>query len=168
MVSKCYVETPKGAGAFMDSIQHLTHEHELDLGSNKKIYSDDRVKANFDFRKEIIEKEKYRYKNVKSLNRLERMRRDVLYNGKTLKQCSEKDYDAFQKDCDRLKKYRIEYLQKEIEPPALRITYFIDAKGGDSKLLAARELARMLYSDTDEIDGYYLGNKARILGQSPR
>lgn len=54
-----YIEFPKGRDAFGDCCEYLTHENERQQEKGKYLYSDEEVKANFDFRalvNETIEK----------------------------------------------------------------------------------------------------------------
>ena len=48
-----YVNVAKGAGAFLDCVQYLTHEDDKQQGLGKRLYEDSCVQANFDFREEL-------------------------------------------------------------------------------------------------------------------
>lgn len=52
-----YIDVPKGRGAFLDCVQYLTHESEKEQKKGKYLYSDDEIKANFDFREELTKRE---------------------------------------------------------------------------------------------------------------
>lgn len=142
-----FVDVPKGAGAFLDCVQYLTHEDLKQQGMGKRLYADDKVKANFDFRAELDKRTVNRMKYGKDLDPKDQMRHNVLYGGWNLLQCEKSDPLVYMADIDRLKKYRLDYLQNRAEMPLLRTNYYIDGQGGIGKNTASRALARVLFPD---------------------
>ena len=85
-----YVETAKGAGAFLDCVQYLTHEQEKQQMLGKRLYDDSEVQSNFDFRAELDKRAENKIKYGRDLNLKEQIRIDVLLHGMTLRQVIEK------------------------------------------------------------------------------
>lgn len=154
-VPENFVEIPKGKGAFLDCVEYLTHEREEEQKKGKTLYDDKCVKANFKFRKEIAEREERRIRYGRDLNDTQKMFFDVLYQGKTLRECEDDDKFIYMENLDKLKKLRIDYMQKRAEMPKFRINYYIDGKGGIGKNLASKALAKSLYPDMCEDDLYF-------------
>lgn len=154
-----YIDIPKGQGAFLDCIQYLTHENE----EGKHIYSDEEVKANFDFRKELKEREENRLKYGRDLDKKERQRFDVLYCGKTLRQCIADDKYLYMQDMEKLKKLRMEFIYNQ-DPPTTRINYYVCGKGGYGKDLLCKVLAKSLFRQYDKEDDIYfiVGSKGSL------
>lgn len=140
-----YIEIPRGGNrAFLDCVKYMTHEDSRQQEQGKHLYSDDEMKANFDFRKELIEREERFLKYGKDLKPDEQMKCDVLYYGKTLEECSKEDSYLYMKNCFELEKYRHKYLVEIAEMPTLRINIYIDGPGGMGKNTASRILAKLL------------------------
>ena len=139
-----YVNVAKGAGAFLDCVQYLTHEGEKQQLLGKRLYEDSEVKANFDFRTELTRREENRVKYGRDLDLGKQMLYDVLYNGMTLNQCIAKDRLAYMENLEKLKKYRMDYISR-LSPPALRINFYVTGKGGVGKGLMCRAIARSLF-----------------------
>lgn len=139
-----YVNVAKGAGAFLDCVQYLTHEGEKQQDLGKRLYEDEEVRANFDFRGELTKREENRAKYGKDLDVGKQMLYDVLYNGMTLNQCITKDRLAYMENLEKLKKYRLDYISR-LSPPALRINFYVCGQGGVGKGLMCRAIARSLF-----------------------
>ncbi len=147
-----FIDVPKGKGSFLDCVQYLTHESENEQAKDKALYSDDEIISNFDFRTELDKRTKDRKTYGQDLSAKDKMRYDVLYLGKTLKQCKQEDKILYMNDAEKLKKFRLEYIS-ELDPPATRINYYISGSGGAGKGLLSRAIARNLFpelkSDSD-------------------
>ena len=150
-----FVDVPKGAGAFLDCVQYLTHEDDKQQGLGKRLYEDDRVKANFDFRQSLDRRTANRLKYGRDLDPKDQMRHNVMYDGWSLKQCEQADKIAYMADFEKLKKYRMDYIQNRAPLPALRINYYVDGKGGMGKNVACRALAKSLYPDLSDDECYF-------------
>lgn len=159
-----YIDLPKGQGAFLDCVQYLTHESDKEQDKGKTLYPDEEVHSNFNFREELTQRTERRLKYGRDLTPKERMRYDVLYNGKTLKECMAEDRLIVLEDLDKLKKFRLEYIRLQ-DPPQTRINYYICGKGGIGKGLISRALARSLYPNIkdDEDIFFEVGAKGAAL-----
>lgn len=152
-ISENYIDTPKGRGAFLDCVQYLTHEGEKQKQLGKHLYEDECVKANFDFRAEIDKAEEQKFRCGKNISPAKQMMYEVMYDGKTLRECEKDNPLLYMENLDKLKKYRLDYISRR-EPPASRINYYLYGKGGVGKDLMSRTLARALfpqYEDDDDI-----------------
>lgn len=162
-----FIDVPKGAGAFLDCVQYLTHEDLKQQGLGKRLYDDDKVKANFDFRADLDKRIENRLKYGRDLDPKDQMRHNVMYGGWTLRQCEDSDKITYMNDLDRLKKYRLDYIQNRAKMPEFRINYYIDGLGGIGKNTAAKVLARTLYPDIDHEEDCYFevgGDKVSLDG----
>lgn len=146
-ITENYVQVPKGngPGKFLDCVEYLTHENSKQQAAEKHLYSDEEVHSNFDFRSELNQRSENKLKyGGKDLSHKDRIRYDVLYNGKTLHQIIENDRCAYMDDFSTLEKLRMRYISAQ-KPPTVRINYYIEGKGGAGKGLMSRGLARSLY-----------------------
>lgn len=153
-VPENFVDVPFGWGAFMDCVQYLTHESAKQKILGKHLYPDCEVKSNFDFREELDKRKKNIAEFGRDLTLKERMRYDVLYNGKTLRQCIEENRLNYIEDIDKLKKLRVEYINNQ-KPPTTRINYYVCGDGGIGKGLMCRGLARALYPQFEYDDDIF-------------
>ena len=135
----------KGKGAFLDCVEYLPHSSEKEQEKGKTLYSDEEVHSNFDWRKELNEREENREKYGGDLSKKDRMLFDVLYLGKTLKECREEDKLLYMNNLDKLKKHRLEYIASHMEVPKTRLNIYITGGGGVGKDVASRAIARCLY-----------------------
>lgn len=148
-----YVNVAKGHGAFLDCVKYLTHEDTKQRELGKHRYDDAEIISNFDFRTELTKRDENKLKYGRDLSERDQMRFEVLYNGKTLRQCKRENRLLYMDDMDRLKKMRLEYIG-EMRPPSLRINYYVQGRGGLGKGLICRALARNLfpqYEDDEDI-----------------
>ena len=143
-VAENFVETAKGAGAFLDCVQYLTHEQEKQQLLGKRLYADFEVKSNFEFRAELDKRAENRAKYNRDLNLKERIRMEVLLNGMTLRQVIDKYPYEYQQDFAYLERCRIRYISKIAQMPKRRINYYVEGSGGIGKGLISRALARAL------------------------
>ena len=145
------IEIPRGGNrAFLDCVEYLTHEDDKQQDQGKYLYSDEEVKANFDFRKELMDRKERLLKYGKELNEVEQMISDVLYYGKTLAACMKEDPYTYMKNCLTLERYRHKYLVEVAPVPSLRINIYIDGPGGIGKNTASRVLAKLLFPDLEK------------------
>ena len=161
-----FVNVAKGAGAFLDCVQYLTHEDDKQQGLGKRLYPDKDVTANFDFRGELDRRQANKLKYGKDLNAKDQMSYDVLYNGMTLRECEKRDPLIFMDNIEKFKKLRMEYISKQ-KPPKTRINYYVSGRGGVGKGLISRAIARNLFPqfENDEDIFFEVGAKgAGFLG----
>ena len=145
-INENFIDVPKGMdkGKFLDCVEYLTHENEKQQKLGKHRYDDSEVKSNFNFRFELKKREEDRLKYGKDLSSRDAMRYDVMYGGKTLRECIDENELQYMDDFEKLQKMRMQFLMKQ-DPPLTRINYYICAKGGVGKGLISRALARSLY-----------------------
>lgn len=145
-IGENFIDVPKGMdkGKFLDCVEYLTHENEKQQKLGKHKYDDSEVKSNFNFRFELKKREEDRLKYGKDLSRRDAMRYDVMYGGKTLRECIDENELQYMDDFEKLQKMRMQFLMKQ-DPPLTRINYYICARGGVGKGLISRALARSLY-----------------------
>lgn len=143
-IEQHYVDVPKGAGAFVDCVEYLTHESDKEQAMGKYRYADECVQSNFMWRDEVDKKKQRRLKYGKDLNDKDALRNQVLHEGLTLKQVAEKYPAFYTDDMTYLKKCRLEYISKQAPMPKSRINYYVTGKPGYGKGLVSRALARSL------------------------
>lgn len=143
-IAENFVETAKGAGAFLNCVQYLTHEQEKQQMLGKRLYADEKVKANFEFRAELDKRAENKAKYGRDLNLKERLRTEVLLHGMTLRQVIDKYPYEYQQDFAYLERCRIRYISKIAPMPQRRINYYIEGSGGIGKGLISRALAKAL------------------------
>jgi hypothetical protein len=144
-VSENYVDVPKGAGAFLDCVEYLTHERVEQEMMGKVRYDDSRVIANFDFRLELDNRAEKKAKYGKDLSEKDEIRYKVLYEGMTLRQLCYENPLAYQNDYSTLDKFRYKYITDRAPMPETRINYYVSGKGGIGKGLICKAIARSLY-----------------------
>ena len=147
-----YIDCPKGAGAFLDCVEYLTHESDTQQDKGKHLYADSEVRANFDFRKELQERAE-RNAIRRGISSRDYLRYKVMYGGMTMQEVITNYPLEYQNDFAYLEKLRKRYIATQVPVPPLRINYYIDGPGGIGKNTAARALARALFPsierDTD-------------------
>ena len=119
-----FVEVAKGAGAFLDCVQYLTHEGDKQQGLGKRLYDDSKVIANFDFRKELIQRMERRAKYGRDMNDKDLIRYRVLYEGYSLRQLCVENPLAYQNDWATLDKFRLKYIRERAPMPKTRYCSF--------------------------------------------
>lgn len=139
-----FVNVAKGHGAFLDCVQYLTHEDDKQQGLGKRLYDDDRVTANFDFRYELDARAERKARYGRDLNEKDRLRNEVLYHGMTLREVVEKHPLEYQEDFSYLEKCRLRYISNIADMPNNRINYYVEGRGGIGKGLISRAIARAL------------------------
>lgn len=135
-----YVEYPKGRGAFNDCVAYLTHEFQPE----KTIY--DRSEVYFDgFDFEKLMKDYVDGLRPSDFTDKDLMLFEVLKKGKTLRDCEREDLKLYIDNYDKLKHFRMEYINNIAEMPNTRINYYICGRGGSGKDVMSMALARSLY-----------------------
>lgn len=148
------VEVKKGKGAFLDCAEYLTHESEKEQRKGKYRYDDEEVTANFDFRAELTERAIMKLKYGKNLNSAQKMKYDVLYNGKTISECIDEDKVLYMNNMNDIKKCRLEYILRQ-EAPATRLNFYICGTGRIGKGQMAKAVARSLFPQYDNDDDIF-------------
>lgn len=149
-----FIRVKKGQGAFLDSVQYLTHEDTKQQDLGKFRYPDEEMISNFDWRGELQKLLEEKAKYGRTITDRERLQLDVLYNGLTLKQARLTDPINYNKDLNILKRNRGDYLSNQT-PPAFRLNLYICGSGGVGKDLMARAIARSMYPDTDDDEIFF-------------
>jgi hypothetical protein len=139
-----FVNVAKGAGAFLDCVQYLTHEDDKQQGLGKRLYEDSCVQANFNFREELDKRAERKARYGKDLNEKDRIRNEVLLKGMTLREVVEKYPLQYQDDFTYLEKCRLRYISTISEMPKARINYYVEGRGGIGKGLISKAIARAL------------------------
>lgn len=149
-ISENFIDVPKGAGAFLDCVEYLTHETDRQQNLlGKVLYEDGEVEANFDWRDELSKRAVNRARYGKDLNEKDQMRQNVLKYGWTLRMCMEHDSVAYASDVPTLQRLRADYLSRQ-KPPETRINFYVCGSGGVGKGLLSRALARSIFRDMTE------------------
>lgn len=154
-IKENYVEIAKGAGAFLDCVEYLTHEAERQQELYGKVmYDDSDVTANFEWRAALDKRAENRAKYGRDMTDKERMRMEVRENGRSLLWCYNNNALLYMEDMDKLKKLRIEYINR-MEPPRTRLNYYVEGRGGVGKGLMCRALARSMYPDMPDDEVFF-------------
>ena len=155
-VPENFVQVIRGANAYMDCVEYLTHEHPVQQAKQKHRYDNNEVRSNHDWRKELdLYQIRRAKKGASKLNTKEYYRNEVLYKGMTLRQVIDEDEDAYRTDFQTLEKMRLLYLQKFAELPKTRMNYYISGRGGVGKGLISRALARNMYPNLKNDDDVF-------------
>lgn len=139
-----FVNVAKGNGAFLDCCEYLTHEDDKQQGLGKRLYTDDRVISNFEFRKELDLRAERKAKYGKDLNEKDRLRNEVLLHGMTIREVIEKYPLQYQDDFRYLEQCRLRYISTVAPMPKARINYYVEGRGGVGKGLISKAIARAL------------------------
>lgn len=148
------VEIPKGRGAFLDSVQYLTHEDKKQQKIGKHLYTDEEIQSNFDFRDELTKRAENKLKYGQDLDYEQQILYDVMYGGKTIRQVIDEDRIFYMNNYKKVDSARLKYIQ-QCPPPPMRINYYIEGKGGAGKGLASRAIARSLYPELEKDDDIF-------------
>lgn len=155
-----FVDCPKGAGAFLDCVEYLTHEEarQQDL-LDKYRYPDEEVKANFKFREELDKRAERLIRYGKDVDERGAMLYEILNNGMTLNQAFKRNREVLSKNYNEMVRARSLYLE-HMPVPDTRINFYVWSKrGGDGKGLASRALARSLFPDKEDDEIFFNFNK---------
>lgn len=157
-IAENFVDIPKGngAGKFLDCVEYLTHESARQQELGKHRYADEEIHAStgFDWRAKLDKRNENKIKYGRDLSEEDQMLYDVMYLGKTLRQCEVEDPLIYMDKIDKLCKLRLEYIKRQ-NPPATRINYYIYGKGGVGKDLMSRALARALFPNLEKDDDIF-------------
>lgn len=150
-IAENFVDIPKGngAGKFLDCVEYLTHESARQQELGKHRYADSDVVSNFDFRAKLDKRNENKAKYGKDLDEKQQMMYDVLYLGKTLRQCMRQDELLYMECFEKLQKLRLQYISHQ-RPPKTRINYYVCGQGGVGKGLISRALARSIYPQYED------------------
>ena len=151
-----FVEMKRGAGAFLDCVEYLTHEHPTQQALGKTLYPDEEIHAakGFDWRKALDERNLSRAKYGTSLDRKTMLRMAVLQGEMTIREVKAKYPLNYMQDMEKLQKLRLEYI-KGATPPRQRFNYYICGDGDIGKGSASICLARSLYPELDDDDDIF-------------
>lgn len=147
-----FIEFPKGKNAFGDCCEYLTHENERQQEKGKHLYSDEEIKANFDFRalvNETIEKRlnaELRGEMTEKTFYFSKIRNGEM----TLNDVLREDINFYYDHERELKYFRSVYLQEVAEMPKTRLNFYVYGEGGAGKDSMSRALARSLYPDEED------------------
>lgn len=155
------VEVPKGRDAFLDKVEYLTHERDNQQEMGKNHYDDSEVKANFDFRKELEERNLKRAKYGRDISPKDEYRYKVLYEGLTIRELCDIDPVAYQNDYSTLDRFRMKYITERAPIPRTRINYYVCGGGGAGKGLICRAIARSLYPELKNDDDIFFETGAK-------
>lgn len=146
-----FVDVPKGLGAgkFLDCVEYLTHESARQQELGKHRYDDSEIQANFDFRLKLDKRNENRVRYGRDLDEKQQMMYDVLYLGKTLRQCMAQDRLLYMECFEKLQKLRLQYISYQ-KPPKTRLNYYVCGQGGVGKGLISRALARSMYPQYED------------------
>lgn len=157
-ITSNFIDIPKGKGRdkYIDCVEYLTHEHINQQKLGKHLYTDEEVHSNFDFRSLLAKRKDTLEKYGTDLSPRDQMRYDVLYSGKTIRQCIEDDKLLYMQDIEKLQKLRNVYIS-ELNPPKTRLNFFISGSGGSGKGLMSKAIARSLYPNLkNDNDIFYI------------
>lgn len=149
-----YINVAKGAGAFLDCVQYLTHEGEKQQELGKRLYEDTEVHANFDFRNELDDRAEKKLKYGRDLDTKTELRYKVLHGELTIRDVRKKYEFEYIEDREKLLKLRLDFIQNS-RPPRLRHNFYICGSGGVGKDVASVFLARALYPDIKDDDDLF-------------
>ena len=151
------VEIKKGAGAFLDCVEYLTHERPEQIAQGKHRYDDSEVIASegFQWREELDNRTIKKLEAKKKYADKETIRLQVLKEGKSLRDVMEENPLIYANDMSVLTKLRAQYLATYAPLPPVRINYYIEGKGGIGKDVLAKILAKSLFPAEYDDDSYF-------------
>ena len=142
-----YIHYPKGANAFIQCCQYLTHENKLAQEQGKYLYDDSEIKSNFNFRDAVdayVENSLTKNNGTGKLS----IRKKVLLEGLKLSQIDLDDYAA---DWVQLQLCRREYIKSHAPMPNSKINFYITGGSGTGKSLSSRALAKTLIDPQNKL-----------------
>lgn len=150
-----YIDIPKGANAFIECVEYLTHEKDSEQEKGKHRYSDDEVIANFDFRTEVDAYNARKDKKTGTVrNEKDQMLHEIRHEGLTLRRASEKYGVLYSKNESVAKTCRKEYVS-QIPLPQSRTNYYICGAGSTGKGVMSEAIAMSLYPGLDEEEVFF-------------
>lgn len=150
-IAENFVNVAKGQGAFLDCVQYLTHEDAKQRELGKYLYPDEEIKANFNFREQLMKRAERKAKYGRDLDDKSAVRNEVIYRGMSLREVREKYPLIYQDDFTYLKKCRLNYITEIAEVPKVRMNFYIEGEGGLGKGLISKAIARALVDPNREI-----------------
>ena len=162
-VPEYLIKKIKGRGAFLDSVEYLTHEHEKQQGLGKYRYDDSEIITSAsaaDWRERLnsrkVDEEKYGV----GKNKKQKFIIDVSEYGMTLNQCYNDpnlDGDEYISWLGSLQKARQEYLTRKADLPNTRINVYVFGAGGTGKDVFCEALSHALYPYFNDIRDIMFG-----------
>lgn len=152
------IDVPKGTGCFLDCVEYLTHEREIekdDERGKKHLYDDEEIKASFDFRDALVMRAIKIQRHGKDLSEKDYYRHEVLYNGLSLTEIQATNPTAYINDFATLDKLRKKYITENMPLPLYRANYYISGAGGVGKGVMSEMLARSMYPDIEDDDNLF-------------
>lgn len=151
LVPENYIEAWKGRGAFLDGIQYLTHEHEIQQGYGKHLYDRSEVvfaseKVANEFWDVLDSRAEKRLYSLPKSELVERMM-DKISNGVySLEDAYNDNKNLYSENEALFKRARRNHLKNK-PLPLVRSNYYITGLGGAGKSVSAKAMARSLYPD---------------------
>ena len=158
-----FIELPKGRGAFIDCCEYLTHENEKQQALGKFLYPDSDIKANFDFRTEINNRNANRLKYGKNADKMtdgDILQLHVMQDGWSMRKCRQEDPLAYIKVRNKLPNLRLDYLLDQ-PPQPFRLSIYVDGAGGLGKGSICQYLAERLFPEAER-PCFVVGNDPRV------
>lgn len=165
-VAENYVEKWTGAGAFLDGIQYLTHEHPRQQELGKHRYDRDEVKfasekvAEFYWDRLDSRTEKNVYKLPKA-ELVEQMQKKITEGKMTLRDAYNENAILYNENEPLFKRARRNYLQNK-DLPLVRSNYYVSGDGGAGKSVAAKAMARSMYPTMKDEEIFFVVGDGKV------
>lgn len=165
-VAENYVEKWTGAGAFLDGIQYLTHEHPRQQELGKHRYDRDEVKfasekvAEFYWDRLDSRTEKNVYKLPKA-ELVEQMQKKITEGKMTLRDVYNENAILYNENEPLFKRARRNYLQNK-DLPLVRSNYYVSGDGGAGKSVAAKAMARSMYPTMKDEEIFFVVGDGKV------
>jgi hypothetical protein len=165
-VAENYVEKWTGAGAFLDGIQYLTHEHPRQQELGKHRYDRDEVKfasekiAEFYWDALDTRTERNVYKLPKA-ELVEQMQKKISEGKMSLRDAYLENATLYNENEPLFKRARRNYLQNK-DLPLVRSNYYITGDGGAGKSVAAKAMARSMYPNMRDEEIFFVVGDGKV------
>lgn len=166
LVPENYIEAWKGRGAFLDGIQYLTHEHEIQQGYGKHLYDRSEVvfaseKIANEFWDVLDSRAEKRLYSLPKAELVERMMDKIGSGAYTLDDAYEDNKNLYSENEALFKRARRNYI-KNAPLPLVRSNYYITGLGGAGKSVSAKAMARSLYPGIPDEKLYFVVGDGRV------
>lgn len=166
LVPENYIEAWKGRGAFLDGIQYLTHEHEIQQGYGKHLYDRSEVvfaseKVANEFWDVLDSRAEKRLYSLPKAELVERMMDKIGSGAYTLDDAYEDNKNLYSENEALFKRARRNYI-KNAPLPLVRSNYYITGLGGAGKSVSAKAMARSLYPNLPDEKLYFVVGDGRV------
>lgn len=166
LVPENYIEAWKGRGAFLDGIQYLTHEHEIQQGYGKHLYDRSEVvfaseKVANEFWDVLDSRAEKRLYSLPKAELVERMMDKIGSGAYTLDDAYEDNKNLYSENEALFKRARRNYI-KNAPLPLVRSNYYITGLGGAGKSVSAKAMARSLYPGIPDEKLYFVVGDGRV------